>query len=104
MNEYIKIIAPLATGLLLGSIFFGGLWLTVSKAMSSGTPALWFIVSFLIRTAIVLTGFYFISNGNFIRLVVCLLGFIVARMLVKRLLPNSNTHPLQIKKGATREA
>ncbi len=104
MNEYIKLIASLATGLLLGSIFFGGLWLTVTKAMSSATPAFWFIISFLIRTAIVLSGFYFISNGNFTRLIVCLCGFILARMLVKRLLPNSNSHPLHIKKGVAHEA
>ena len=104
MNEYIYIIAALATGIVLGFIFFGGLWLTVMKSLASKTPALWFMGSFFIRTAITLAGFYFISDGNIKRMLASLLGFIIARMLVKRLLPDSNTHPLQTEKAVNHEA
>lgn len=104
MNEYLYIIVALATGILLGTIFFGGLWLTVMKSMASKTPALWFMGSFLLRTGIVLTGFYYIADGNIKRVLVCLLGFIIARMLVKRLLPNSNSNPLHIEKEIQHEA
>jgi F1F0 ATPase subunit 2 len=104
MNEYLYIIAALATGMLLGTIFFGGLWLTVTKSMASKTPALWFMGSFLLRTAIVLTGFYYIADGNIKRMLVCLLGFIVARIVVKRLLLNSNANLLNVKTEITHEA
>ena len=36
-------------GLVLGAIFFGGLWWTVRKGLSSQQPALWFLGSMLLR-------------------------------------------------------
>jgi len=36
------LILALAAGLVLGAIFFGGLWWTVRKGVSSKYPALWF--------------------------------------------------------------
>ena len=47
----------LAAGVLLGAIFFGGLWLTVRKGVSSKQPALWFFGSLLLRMSIVLSWF-----------------------------------------------
>lgn len=85
MNEaLIAVLAGLA-GLLLGAIFFGGLWWTVNKAVSSQRPALWFFGSFFVRMSIALGGFYFVSGGLWQRLLPCLLGFIVARVAVTRL-------------------
>jgi F1F0 ATPase subunit 2 len=72
-------------GILLGAIFFGGLWWTVRKGVSSKNPALWFLGSMLLRMGIVLAGFYFVGRGDWKRLVSCLLGFIVARFIVMRL-------------------
>jgi len=42
MNELLTLALALVTGLLLGAIFFGGLWWTVRKGVSSKQPALWF--------------------------------------------------------------
>ena len=73
-------------GVLLGAFFFGGLWWTVQKGMTSERPALWFLGSLLLRTGVILAGFYFVSQGHWSRLGVCLLGFVVARVIVvKRL-------------------
>jgi F1F0 ATPase subunit 2 len=85
----------LVTGLLLGAFFFGGLWWTVRKGASSKSPALWFAGSMLLRTSIVLAGFYFIGRKDWERLVVCLLGFILARLIVLRLTrtPVEHCHP-----------
>ena len=85
MNEYLWLLLTGIGGIVLGSIFFGGLWWTVCRGMSSRQPALWFPVSRLLRIGIVLTGFYLIGQGRWERLTACLLGFIVARMLVVRL-------------------
>ena len=70
---------------MLGAIFFGGLWWTVRKGVSSERPALWFLGSLLLRMSIALTGFYFVSGGHWERLLVCLLGFVIARLVVTRL-------------------
>ena len=67
-------------GMLLGAIFFGGLWWTVRKGVSSPRPALWFLGSLLLRTSIALAGFYFVSGGHWERLLACLLGFVIARL------------------------
>ena len=69
-------------GLLLGAFFFGGLWWTVQKGIHSETPALWFIGSILLRTAVVLVSFYLIAQNHWSRLVICLLGFLLGRILV----------------------
>jgi len=76
-------------GMLLGSVFYGGLWWTVRKGVSSPRPAVWFLGSFLLRTGIVLAGFYVVSGGRGDRLLACLLGFILARVLVTRLTRSS---------------
>ena len=55
---------PLVAGVLLGAIFFGGLWWTVRKGVSSKRPALWFFGSLLLRTSIVLAGFLFCSQRS----------------------------------------
>ena len=75
----------LAMGIVLGVMFFGGLWWTVRKSVSSKQPALLFLGSLLLRTIIVLAGFYFIARGNWERLPACLLGFVISRLIVTRL-------------------
>ena len=85
MNNVLFLVLALVAGLVLGAIFFGGLWLTVRKGVFSKSPALWFLGSMLLRMGIVLAGFYFIGRGNWQRLISCLLGFIIARFIVMRL-------------------
>ena len=90
-------LAGLAGGL-LGAIFFGGLWWTVRQGVSSSRPALWFLGSGLLRTSIVLAGFYFVSGSQWKRLVACLVGFIIARVVVTWLTRSSGetqTRPVQ---------
>ncbi|HEV2692771.1 MAG TPA: ATP synthase subunit I [Verrucomicrobiae bacterium] len=84
MNEILMLVLALVAGLLLGGFFFGGLWWTVRKGVSSTWPALWFLGSLLLRTGTVLAGFYFIGHGDWRRLAACLLGFISARFLIMR--------------------
>ena len=85
MNEFLILALALVAGLLLGAIFFAGLWWTVRKGVSSKHPALRFLGSMLLRMSMVLLGFYFVGRGDWQRLVVCLLGFSIARYIVMRL-------------------
>ena len=76
------LVLPLLAGLLLGMFFFGGLWWTIRRGVSSKQPAALFFFSFLLRTGIALAGFYFVARGDWRRVLTCLLGFILARILV----------------------
>ena len=97
MNDILRLLPALVGGFLLGAMFFGGLWWTVQKGMSSTQPALWFFGSLLLRTSITLAGFYVISDGHWEKLLACLLGFTIARMTVTRLtrLAETPTRPTQ---------
>lgn len=84
MNEMLSLALALVAGLLLGAFFFAGLWWTVRKGVLSKQPALWFFGSMLLRTGIIIAGFYFVGCGHWERLVTCLLGFVIARFIVTR--------------------
>lgn len=96
----ILILAALA-GVALGTVFFGGLWLTVQRGVLSPMPALWFLGSYLIRTILSLAGFYFVSQGDWRKLLTCLLGFITARLVVTRFTYAPLRKQSQIAGGAT---
>jgi F1F0 ATPase subunit 2 len=85
MSETARILAAALAGMLLGVFFFGGLWWTVRKTLSSPLAAFWFSGSFLVRTAIVLLGFYFVAQGDWRRITGCVAGFLGARLFVVRL-------------------
>jgi F1F0 ATPase subunit 2 len=89
MIETFTLLPVWVAGVVLGAIFFGGLWWTVCKGLSSKHPALWFLGSLLLRTSITVTGFYFVASGHWERLLVCLLGFIMARLIVAWLTQSS---------------
>ncbi len=82
MNETLLMILAFIAGLALGALFFGGLWFTVKKTIAAKTPAIWAIGSFFLRVSIVMIGFYFVAQGSWQRILICLLGFIVARFIV----------------------
>ena len=84
LNEPLSLMLALLTGVLLGLIFFGGLWWTVRRGVSSNWPALLFCCSLIIRVGITLAGFYLISSGHWERLVSCLIGFLMMRFSLVR--------------------
>jgi F1F0 ATPase subunit 2 len=90
MHELPAIAFACAAGAGLGVLFFGGLWWTVRKALSSRLPALWFLGSLLVRTGVVVTGLYFVSSGDWKRLAACLVGFVAARTVVTRAVQSSD--------------
>jgi F1F0 ATPase subunit 2 len=82
MDEMVTLVLILVAGGLLGAMFFGGLWWTVKKGLSSKRPARLFLGSLLLRTVLALAGFYFVAGGHWQRLLPCLFGFIVARHFI----------------------
>ena len=100
MNDLLSLALAGAAGLLLGALFFGGLWWTVRHGLSSPRPALWFFASLLLRMTLMLAGFYFVGRGHGDRLLLCLLGFVVARLSVTWLTRSPGKCPT----GSTQEA
>ena len=85
MSDGWGLLFALLVGLGLGAFFFGGLWWTVQRGMRSTRPALLFLSSMLLRTLVVVVGFYLIAGDDYQRLIAALLGFIVARLIATRL-------------------
>jgi F1F0 ATPase subunit 2 len=86
MSDIPAIALAFFAGGMMGVFFFAGLWWTVQNGVVSENPALWFLTSLLLRTGVILAGFYFVSQGHWSRLVACLVGFLIARVIVvKRL-------------------
>lgn len=83
MNEVPGLALALITGLLLGGVFFGGLWVTVNRGMKSAQPALWFFGSLILRTTLTIGGFFLVCGNDWARWLICLLGFTLARFIVK---------------------
>jgi F1F0 ATPase subunit 2 len=104
MNEILNKGLPLIVGLLLGVLFFGGLWLTVKKLAVSKMPALLVLFSFVFRISIVLAGFYFVGLDDWKKLGMCLIGFIVARFAVIHYTKSVDEKTTQIKKEVVHEA
>lgn len=85
MAEVVFMLPASVAGLVLGGFYFGGLWWTVIKGLSSPAPALWFLSSLMLRMGVTMAGFYFAGGDHWTRWLVCLSGFIVARLVVKAL-------------------
>ena len=87
-SQILVLLPVLLGGIVLGLIFFAGLCWTVHRGIKSAHPALWFLSSFLLRTTVALFGIYLLTDGQWPRLLACMLGFIGARIIVIAI-----THP-----------
>ena len=79
MNNTLNMTISLASGILLGIFYFGGLWLTLKRLSQSRQPALLTLASLLMRSAICLFGFYLVAGRGLEALAFCLAGFIALK-------------------------
>lgn len=85
MNEIVSLLLALLAGIAFGILFFGGLWLTVRKGLNAKSPTLIFMGSLILRVAIVVVGFYYVGANSWQRMLICLVGFLIARMVITRM-------------------
>ena len=71
-------------GIVLGSLYFGGLWLTITRMRTTKSPGFFLVLSFILRTVLVIGGFYLITDGKLERLAVAMLAFFVTRFVFIR--------------------
>ena len=95
MPDITSLLLALTAGLLLGFLYFRGLWLTVKKLPDTDRPFLTAIGSFALRAAVVLAGFYVVMGDEWERLVAALLGFILAREFLVRRLGTKDATPFK---------
>lgn len=81
MHDSLRLAMVWAAGLALGLMFFGGLWWTVRQGLVSNRPALWMLISVVVRFGVLLTGFYYLSGGQWHRMLACVIGFITAKLI-----------------------
>jgi F1F0 ATPase subunit 2 len=95
MPEALATFVAIPAGLVLGGLFYGGLWWTVRQAAHFRRPALAVLASALLRSVAVLGGFYGVGGAEWSRWLLCLLGFLIARLAVTGLtrLPPATTSP-----------
>jgi len=93
MNEVLILGMSGLAGLIMGAMFFGGLWWTVRKGISSNRQGLWFLGSLLLRSGVVVVGFHVVAGEHWQRLLACLFGFAVARFLMIWLTPPPISDP-----------
>ena len=87
MTYVLLLLFALTVGLVLGLLYFGGLWFTVSRVHEVSHPGYLLAGSFLVRAAVVLSGFAGITYAFGSRLEVvglCLLGFTMVRLVLVR--------------------
>jgi F1F0 ATPase subunit 2 len=77
------LVAALGAGLVLGTVFFGGLWWTVRRGLTATVPAVWFGLSALGRMAFVICGLYCFARLGLPSLIACLCGLLIARGAVR---------------------
>lgn len=71
-------------GVLLGFVFYGGLWLTVRHLTVTSHPAALTLYSLLVRTAVVCGGILSVARGRWQNVLACLAGLAASRLLVSR--------------------
>lgn len=83
MSE-ISVVLALLGGLVIGVFFFGGLWVTIRRVEDVQRPGMALFASSVARMVIALVGFYILAWGRWERLLIAVIGFILARMIVIR--------------------
>ncbi|MGD9300815.1 MAG: ATP synthase subunit I [Desulfobacterales bacterium] len=88
--NWLILLSVFGAGVGLGAFYFLGLWWTVRRLPTVRVPALWTVVSFVVRSVVALGGFYLVMAGGWQNLLACLAGFTLIRLwLVRRLSPAS---------------
>ncbi|MDY0235547.1 MAG: ATP synthase subunit I [Gudongella sp.] len=69
-------------GIILGLLFFGGLYITIQKLETAKNPALIMILSFILRMVVLVISFYFISKSGYKEVLFALAGVILTRFVM----------------------
>ena len=80
--ELTELIVPAIGGIVLGGIFFGGLYWTVASLSRFRQKGLVLVSSAVVRLVIVGAGLMLLGAGSWQRMIATLLGILVARQIL----------------------
>ncbi len=84
MIDVANVSGALLGGLALGAFFFVGLLWTVRRGVMAAQTAAVFLGSMVLRTLVVIVGFYYLGRGDWRNIAGALTGFVLARFIVTR--------------------
>ncbi|AEF98943.1 ATP synthase subunit I [Methylomonas methanica] len=76
---FLELLTAACAGIALGSLYFGGLWLSVRRAPHWQHPGLGMAASLFLRLALVGLGLYWLADGHWQRYAAALPGLLLAR-------------------------
>ncbi len=82
---WIEWMAMIAAGLVLGGLYFAGLWWTLERLGRWRQPAVVLGVSFLVRAALLMTVLLWITGGRPLPIIAALVGFWASRFILCRI-------------------
>jgi F1F0 ATPase subunit 2 len=82
IDHILFVLSAFVSGIGLGIFYFGSLWITVRQLPTTNYPVRLFIGSFIGRMVVTLLGFYLVMDGQWQRVLICLGGFLVVRMVL----------------------
>lgn len=77
-----QLAASLIAGGLIGTFYFGGLWLTVKRIPTSGNPHLLLVSSFFLRMAVSLAALFALIPWGWQALAAAMFGLLIARQVL----------------------
>ena len=80
----IELLISFIVGAAIGGMYFAGLWETVRKLPDVEKPVRRIALSYALRMTLVLSGFYFVMQGEWERLAAAMVGFLLMRELLLR--------------------
>lgn len=83
-THMLSIVLALCAGLVLGFLFFGGLWLTTRRLPSSARPYRLMLVSFAVRLTLLIAGLYWATGGDPVLVISSMIGLLAARTVAVR--------------------
>lgn len=87
----VSLFGAVTAGCLVGGLFFGGLWWTVQQLAHTKHVSVMMVVSFVLRTAVMLGVGYAVCGDDFLLLSGYVGGFIISRSLILRKLKDGVT-------------
>jgi F1F0 ATPase subunit 2 len=93
-ESILLILSTFVPGFILGIFYFYSLWITLRQIPTTAYPIRLLIGSWLGRMIVTLFGFYLVMDGQWQRVLICLGGFVAARILLTRFWQPKNNHQL----------
>lgn len=84
IDRFIILAAMTVVGFAVGLVYFQGLWLTLSRYSGKKNFSSKLFVSFLIRLTLAIGVFYYCMQDDWQRLILLLIGFLIARQVMIR--------------------